>query len=333
MRLHHCRTASFLLGIVGSAAAQGQVVPAALTVVPAGSFTTWPFGVSGAVRMQTLYHTSEMAFTAPLGVTSLEVRADELRVQPLKPGIQLQIEMGTTPATGSTLLPDFALNRGANHTVVFARRAVSLPLSAFGFPGPFLAPFLLDAPFQFDPQAGNLLVEYDISAQPAGTVYLDTPASFASGAHRTFGVGCAGLYAPTSGAGLGHNLAINLYGGLPNGAALHVLGFAELPVPLQIPGSPGCFGFISLDLFTSATIDQNGFGLVIYPVPADPALRGASIYSQFLTLSVAFGISASNGSQVVFGDRHQVHRVHSIGSNTAPQGFVQNHVAPVVRLR
>jgi hypothetical protein len=315
-----------------SAAAQNSaVLPFKLANAPGSSFTAYPFGTATPLRLQTIYNSEETGLTALAAITSITVRNDENRTQAAKANIDLQVEMSTTAIRNGTQVTTFAPNRGANHQVVFARRMVSVNAINPTLPGGDLITIVLDAPFMYDPAAGSLLIEYDVASQPAGTINHDVPFTNV-GIHASLGTGCNGVAASSTGGGNGLALTWTMTGGAANGVALHVLSLNALPGPIPIPGNPACSLLVVPDFLSVVNLTATGTGSFAVTVPTNNDLRGLPVYGQYLPISAALNVDATNGRVTYIGGSHGVARVYSASSNTALTGTSQANVANVIRI-
>lgn len=314
-------------------AAQGDVVPRWLTNSPGSGDTNWPFGLATSCRVQYLYEASETGLLGPRTINAFEVRGEQNVANLAKSNVDLQIEMSQTPALMSTLSTTFANNRGTNHTVVFARRLVSMPATTAQIIGAWSPPFVLDAPFTYDPTGGDsLLIEYDVATQPAGTWRVDCAWS-ATGVHSALGTGCNGVNATSSGGQIGGNLTIGCSGGTANAPGALFIGTFEWPSPFPIPGSPGCFSFSSLDVVLPVALSATGIYSFVLPVPNQQNLLGGPIYGQYGVVNNSFAIDTSPSRRIFLTDLDQIGRVHNTTSNASPTGTVQARVALATRLQ
>jgi hypothetical protein len=73
----------------------------------------------------------------------------------------IQLNLSTTSAEPDSLSPVFALNVGADDTIVFSPGALEMTagLSPFTEPQPFRAHIVFSQPFIYDPTRGNLLLD------------------------------------------------------------------------------------------------------------------------------------------------------------------------------
>lgn len=331
-RINVHKLALVVLLLAPTLAAQ-DVVPRWLTNSPGSGNTNWPFGLATQNRVQYLYEASETGLTAARSITAFEVRAEQGVASVAKSNIDLRIEMSQTPTTMATLNATFATNRGTNHTVVFARRLVSLPATTSQILGAWSPPFVLDAPFSYDATTGeSLLIEYDVASQPAGTWLVDCAWS-ATGVHTALGTGCNGVGSTSSGGQIGGNLLIGVNGGAANAPGALFIGVVEWPVPIPVPGSPGCFSFSSLDVVLPVTLSATGTFSFSLPVPNQQNLLGGPIHGQYAVVSGTPTIDTSPSRRIFITDLDQIGRVYNNTSNTSLTGTVQTRVALVTRLQ
>lgn len=326
------RSSLLVLLALGEAAlvAQTQVIPADFAATEASASTAFPFGLSNAARVQYLYGAEETGLASPMFVQSLNLRANGSSSNVAKTGISLQISLSTTATTIGTASSTFAANHGPNLVVAYARKPTNLPATVSQPIGPYGGPFVLDTPFVYDPAAGNLLIDFDVASQPAGTWSMDTPFTTA-GTHASFGTGCGGLVASSSGGALGGPLTLSLSGAAPLQPATLFVGLSLLPAPLPIPGTNSCFLYQDIVASASTTISATGAASMPFTVPADAGLRGGVLQWQWAALNASFGLDTS-ATRTTTLSSWVVLRVHNTSSNVSPTGTVQNYVGIVIEL-
>lgn len=327
------RSSLLVLLALGEAAlvAQTQVIPADFATTEAPTSTAFPFGLSTAARVQYLYGAQETGLASPMFVQSLNLRANNTSTNVAKTGISLQISLSTTATTVGTASSTFAANHGPNLVVAYARKPTNLAATSPQQPvGGFGGPFVLDTPFVYDPAAGNLLIDFDVASQPAGTWAMDTPYTTA-GTHASAGTGCGGLVASSSGGALGGPLTLSLSGAAPLQPATLFVGLSLLPAPLPIPGTNSCFLYQDIVASASTTISATGAASMPFTVPADARLRGGVLQWQWAALNASFGLDTS-ATRTTTLSSWVVLRVHNTSSNVSPTGTVQNYVGIVIEL-
>lgn len=318
---------------VASVFAQGGVVPPWMANSPGSGSTNWPFGLGSACRVQYLYDAPTTGMLVPNLFSMFQVRSEQGGANNAKANIDLQIEMSATPTTRATMSGTFANNRGGNHTVVFARRLVSMPATSAAVIGAWSAPFVLDAPFIYDPTGGDsLLVEFDVASQPSGSWPIDV-AWTTAGVHFTVGAGCNGLGATSSGGLIAGPLTYSLSGASANSPGVALLGFNEFPTPIPVPGNLACSLFHTIDATASITTSATGAASLPLTVPNNPLLKGASIYGQFAVVDPSAMIDTSPARRVFLTASDECGRIHNTSSNTSPTGTVQSYVAPVLNIQ
>lgn len=327
------KTTSVILCVTSALAAQGTVMPPWLARSPGSGTTNWPFGLDGPCRVQYVYDASETGLAAPSSITAFELRAEQDVANSAKGSIDLEVAMSQTPTTMATLQAAFADNRGSNHAVVFARRMISLPATTPQVFGNWTPPFVLDAPFPYDPTTNqSLLIEYDVASQPSGTWQVDCAWS-APGVHFAIGTGCNGLSATSYGGRLDEDVQFIASGGEPGSAGALLLGVSEWPVPIPVPGSPGCYSFTSLDVIVPRTVGVTGLMWLAVQLPNDRNLLGQPVHGQLAALNAGLTLDTTPSRRVFLTALDSVGRVANITSNTSATGIVQKLVAMVTRLR
>lgn len=306
------------------------IVPTTFANAPASSSTAYPLGSSTPCRAQYIYDPAELGFAAPATLKSLEVRALQSGVYAAKT-LTLQIEMSTTSALPSAPSATFATNRGTNHIVVFNSKSVNLPATTSGFLGTWSGAMLFDTPFTYDPAAGNLLVEFDVSAIGA-TAWSQNVTFTAAGTHFTVGTACGAFAGTSSGGGINATLTYSASAGAPNAPAAFILGASELPVPIPLPGNPGCTVNETLDVTVPVTLTATGTGSQVFTVPNVPLYRGVSLWGQWVELNASNLLDSTVARRAVLQGVHAVGRCYSASSNTATSGTSQAAVGLILRL-
>jgi hypothetical protein len=135
-----------------------------------------------------------------------------------------------------------------------------------------------------------------------------------AGSFTAFGAGCDGGNGPDvhSGAGrpeIGLTATWQVIGGPPSVPAVLVLGASNtnwlgVPLPLPVPGAPGCALLASMDVSLPAATGSGGVATMPLPLPAVPSLIGGHVYTQFVCVDLGAnqaGISVSNGLHTLIG--------------------------------
>jgi len=147
------------------------------TVLPPGSAEFEDDHFSGVlaypVHIQEVYHASLLP-QEPLLIRSMWFRRDRL-VSPVGEVMtELQVRLSTTERQPDELDLDMSLNPGADETLVF-EGALSFDSTGTGpaeGPNPFDIEIPFATPFQYDPAAGNLLVDLQ-TIGGTGALYVD----------------------------------------------------------------------------------------------------------------------------------------------------------------
>jgi hypothetical protein len=305
-----------------------RVVPATLTNAPGSSYTNYPLGYTGAIRVQTLFDAAEVG-AAPVVARMIEVRAEETLANVAKATIDLQIEMSATAALPLTPSTTFAANRGTNHTVVFNRKMVSVPATTPAFVGQWAGPFVLDVPFIYIPTQGNLLVEWDIASQPASAWPQDT-AWTTMGPHVTLGTACSPLASTSAGGDYGGSMTFTVNGGVASASAAFFFGLTALPTPFPVPGNPSCSLYVAPLVVVPLALDASGGSSLAIGLPNDAALRGNVGHAQWAALRSGL-IETSIANRAVVSGSYVIGRVFSLGSNTAVTGSAQARAGLTLR--
>ncbi len=78
-------------------------------------------------------------------------------------------------------------------------------------------------------------------------------------------------------------------------------GLGKLPFPLDFLGMKGCFLNTNIITGSAVGLDASGRGTAPMPVPSNPALRGASVFGQFLVVDPKAnpgGLTSTNGLEI-----------------------------------
>ena len=338
-----CRFSLLALASLPAAArAQtGPVLPPSHAAVEGSGSTNVPFGRSTPMRMQAAYAASSIGGIRTIG--GVAFRLDGGAAAASK-SVDVEVQLSTVAAGFLALQPAFAANRGANQTVVLARRIVALASSPASVPAAFEVVLPFDAPFAFDPAAGDLLIEVVVHGQPPGTLALDATWVCDSPSQPFGAPGCGpSLSVATSQVLWGQPLFVQLGGAPASAATALVFGtretgtFAGLPLPVDLGpfGAPGCAISTDLALVWSASADPTGAATWSFGLPASPWLQGEWLRFQGLAVDPGanpLGVVTTEGVKVEVCGWEPVARVWA-GSTSATVGALDVGIAPVVELR
>ncbi len=330
------------------AAAQGVLLPPSHDGQIGTGWTNVPFGRSTPTRAQFVYDGS--MFGGPTWINAIDFRVDEGMTAASKT-LDLEIRMSSLGNSVIFVQSTFASNRGADESIVFARKIFALPAAGSGAsPNATDVAIPLDQAFLFDPVDDALVVEIIVHGQPPGTYVLDQ-AFVCTSAQQSYGpAGCGPDGGPilradslTSQATWGGPLTLRVFDTLPNTAAGFMFGFQEsglwngieLPFDLSVIGATGCS--LSIDAITTTTVntDVTGAALTTLFLPSQPEIVGDWIRFQGIALDPtanALGVTTSQPFKIQVCGWEPVARVFSSGTSAA-QGLREIGVAPVIRLR
>lgn len=332
---------------------QGFLLAQSTLVVPAShagregtSTTNVPFGRSAATRVQSAYDAA--LFAGPVTITGMALRLDGGATAAAKT-VDAEIRLSTMPGGILNLNVDFALNRGADETVVLPRQLLTLPAQgSTATPNAFLPPIVFTTPFAYQPANGCLLVEVVVFAEPPGAYPLDVTFVCDSPEVPIGPLACT----PAVGLPLRVESATTqvMWGrpwvsrvlDAPAGALVTLaLGTVEsgtwngfvLPQDLGPFGAPGCF--VSIDIAGSFFGIAAGDGTAAFPfvIPNDPAAIGFWIRFQagaVVPQANALGVITSQARKVEVCGAEPVGRVWAGGLGTQ-FGTREIGVAPVVQ--
>jgi hypothetical protein len=179
----------FLIAATGAFA--GTVVPNADASTPGNTDNRFPFLVSGGMRYQEVFSSSQ--FSGPMSIGEIDFRNGVFVDTAFSTTIaDIQISLSTISVGPDGLSSTFASNVGADNTVVYNG---SLTLSSTNAAGPggthaFDIIINLQTPFAYNPGAGNLLLDIkNISGANSniGTDFFDAVNSSGDPVSRVFG--------------------------------------------------------------------------------------------------------------------------------------------------
>ena len=350
-------TASVLAGSLG---AQALVLPPTTDAIEGNAAESWLAGPFTA-RRQLILDAAWLHALAGRDLSALSVRRNQGSAEVMDAGA-LHVELRFAPAAvaPADARSDFAANRQTPGTLVFAGR-VEFPAAppAPATPAPWLAPFAVTIPFSvpFRYQTGPLVIE--TMTRPLGSAAnpwwsLDAVVGATTGEVAGVGRSClTGVHDPSAGAELrtmvvGASASLWLRGMAAPTPAFCLLGgddrsFQGVPLPLDltVAGLPGCTLYNDIVAMVPALSTpwrggRGGLAMVTVPLPADPNLAGAVLFSQWLVPPIGNGgsIELSNGVRATIGIRPPepgAAWVESVGvAPTVPR--VLHDRCPVVRL-
>jgi len=151
--------------------AQSVVVPNANEFVEGNSGSVFPFTVTNAIRYQQIYESTQLF---PCGnIIQLKFRLDsDFIPQAFNFTIlDILIQLSTTTTTPATLSSTFASNIGPNVTTVYDGELTISASDCESVPCPFDIMINLQAPFNYDPSQGNLLLDVTKQVSPFGSAF------------------------------------------------------------------------------------------------------------------------------------------------------------------
>ncbi|MGE3174917.1 MAG: CHRD domain-containing protein [Planctomycetota bacterium] len=200
----------------------------------------------------------------------------------------------TTPATAAHVHIGAV---GVNGGIVFGL--------TIGAGGQLVGSFTPSATDLSNLRAGNWYVNVHTTANPGGEIRGQLGAAVLP---STFGESCAVSTGskPQAGAtgfaAMGGSFSVDLYGSVPNGFAIAIIGLnrdAPLPVALTTVGlnAPGCFALTDVALTFAQFPDGRGCAKQILNVPLDPSLRSVPLVNQWLIFDTVnpAGLVTTNG--------------------------------------
>ncbi len=156
-----------------TARAEFIVVPNALATADGNSFQD---GGPVPVRVMQIYGASQFAaLSGPVLITQLAYRPDTSPGPSGPRSLNLQLFASTTSRSVAGLSSTFAENIGADNTLVFSGTWTQVTAN---LPGPgntrqFDIELPLTTPFYYDPQAGNLVLDFQVSSGSGPAIRRD----------------------------------------------------------------------------------------------------------------------------------------------------------------
>lgn len=282
----------------------------AVTEGPRDSGAT-PFGQVG--RHLFLYESRDLTLAAGQLINRIGYREDASRtVVDSGHSIQLEVWMGYSANTAGTINQTFDLNYNTpagGPTLVFGQAIYSLPNLRDTTAPLSNGQFWLDltTPFLFDPNQGNLVVEYRVYANSNGNATFNYRLDAANWhSPRAQGPASCGTmqiaFRPTR---VGTSMYLDLSSAPSSTAAavaLHPAALLQAPSPTPLL-PPGCN--VQIDVASAALLgvftNAGGNASLRVPIPNDPALFGnMDIAAQAVAIDTFApgGFDVSNGAQI-----------------------------------
>ncbi|MEZ5987541.1 MAG: S8 family serine peptidase [Planctomycetota bacterium] len=289
--------------------------------------TVWSDSLLGGIpqRFQQLIDAGQVP--EPFKATGLALRLDDAVVfEEAEYWIDLELRLGATKTTTTTMSTTFQSNWSTSPEVVLAQKRISLPIAHRLNPSPkqWAVRIPFDKAFSWGAVQGeHLLLEalktasedptrpqfYFVDAfyEPKTTwcSVLGAPNPTATTGLMAVGsglvLGFTGAAAPgawpTLDAGrvpqIGLDTDLWLEAGRESSVAALFFGLddrkfnnIDLPIQLGPLGAPDCWSLASIDHMHALSLDKQGGGAVTLPLPRDPALVGGKLYSQAAVLDL-----------------------------------------------
>jgi hypothetical protein len=184
-------------------AAQRIVVPNDRATVGAPWDTFYPFAVPAdgftSQRYQQVYHADQFgALTGPTRLTHIAFRPDENTGGAFGSNVSnLRVKLSTTARLPDALGAQFAFNVGADEAIVHDG-PITFVSTDTGNPPAFDVVIPLQSPFDYDPAAGNLLMEVQNFGPSSYVTFLDAQGSFGDSMSRIYTVAGANANSDTA---------------------------------------------------------------------------------------------------------------------------------------
>jgi hypothetical protein len=208
-----------------------------------------------------------------------------------------------TQTTGGTLnrpvhiYPDVNGGPGASP---IASTTMQIGTSPQFYTATFAAPVAVNGTFYIglDSSSNNVIISSLQAGQQGSGYYRDLingPAQWTSSGlvdRPSYRVNCTGGGAITPSIGnqglptLNSNYSVTLADAIPQTFAICVSGLSDqvyngAPLPIAIPGAPGCSLFVAADVLELFITDAQGTASAPFSIPASPANIGLSLYHQW----------------------------------------------------
>ncbi len=185
----------------------------------------FPFFRNSSLRYQQVFEASEFsALTGPATLTGIAFRCDDIKCGAFSEDVSATISFSTTSASADGLSSSFADNVGGDETVV---KTGSFTLSSAGIsgsPSAFDIVIDVDDTFDYDPGAGNLLMEVQMAASPGNIgILFDAQVTTGDATSRVFAT-AGGAAGTTDTLGLVTQFTFDDVAAIPVPPALPMLG-------------------------------------------------------------------------------------------------------------
>lgn len=348
---------------VAGVAAQGStvVVPATYADSEAPGAALWAFSPFEA-RRQLLIGEVHLSDAVSETINALELRRSTGNNAPLSAGVvHLEITLSHSPRNADDASTQFAVNRGADATVVFSG-VVALPPAPPSalVPAPWVPPQVVRIQFQngFRYDGGVLCVE-TVTTRVAVNGGLEDPwwpidalVEQGGGDVSRFGASC--LVDAQAGVDerslmLGSTAVFHLGGTLPAGSSgFCALGsnasqFGPFPLPYELSsfGAPGCWFNTQWSVAIPATAEalpgsNQTLARIGVTIPNEPLLVGMDVFAQWVWIQPGngLGLTLSEGVRATVGPPSQTAEIGWLESVdlASPQGEILRGRVPVLRL-
>ncbi len=342
--MNHLLSPSVLFLALAAAAQAPATFPSDHAAVANGNggqnWFPYSYGVS---RMMAVYESWDVAVPAGGQITRIGFRADGT-TQAIGKSLQLQVRMGQTDRTSTTLQNNFDANWLGTPTTVFGPALFALPdLNNVLNPNPDggIVWLSLTTPYTFDPSR-NLLIEWRVLANNNGGAafpyQLDRAAFLSPIVTGPLGCQHSGNQIPdleSRPTKVGANWTIDLYqapASQPVILFLNLGGPLSTPFPLSLvfPGMPAaCTGQLSPGLLFSigGMAGSNGYTNWQVPIPDNRIFNDLMISSQAFCLDFFSpgGAVVSNGDQMQVGIDPAMTILYHQGNATNATGSLSQH--------
>jgi len=313
-----------------AAQSSSQVIPVEFAKLEGESHSTYPFGMSSALRIH--YYYLPKLFKGKKSIRGISYRFDAGRKFAAKT-VEFRLSASTSYRTALYQMNHYFNGvHGKDKTVVMKRRKVSFPaVSNIEGPRPFGLHLVFDKAFPYDPSKGSLPLDYEVYSQSAGSYDLDMGARCYSEKGSFGAPGCKGsngkvptIDVDSQGVVIGLTFRFVMKDVLPDAPCFVILGSMEkgswggvkLPFNLKAYGAPLCSLNTDILHVLAAFADSTGRVKFLGGIPNQPQFVGHWLRYQGVALdrkSSSFGLTLSTGQKAQLCDYFPVCTVFGLG--------------------
>lgn len=323
--------ASLLLAGAATAQTTTTVVPISNTAVEGNALEVKPF-YSNRIRLTQMLADSVVGVPKGKQITEIAYRRDKTAMPTAtmtRRGTPTwSVRLGNLDLSGrdsqafNPSNPIGAFLRpgsGVNSLIEVYNLATSFPSlpPVTGATGAFLVRFKFRRPFVYNGPHGLAIDHFSYSTVRGDSAYVvdaerstvDTGTAVNFGASCPAGANRANVIPTNPG---GAPFSMLLFDGPPQSVGFALLGgsktnWGPIPLPLALAGFGlgGCSLYVSMDVILPVATFSNGSASATFDIPADPALAGARVFTQWMVIdrrvNPSFPLAFSNATDVTLG--------------------------------